>query len=162
NGRVGFRSLQPQDGTVPAVALGDSFTFCFTEVEACWVSVVAQRTGLKLANLGQPVTGSMSHARIYSDFVAKPELKLGQPKLVLWQFYGNDFNDDYGLALLNHTAKLPPPPKPETRPLPQGTLAIWLRENSAIYLILSTLVRGKDPGIDQFVDPYHEQIGSVD
>src|SRR5258708_26371576 len=73
-GRVGFRSPQPQDGRVEAAAVGDSFTFCFTEFNDCWVSLVAQRTGLNIANLGQPVTGSTSHARIYFDFVAKPEL----------------------------------------------------------------------------------------
>src|SRR5258708_13267606 len=141
NGRVGFRSPQPQDGTVPAVALGDSFTFCFTEVEACWVSVVARTTGLKLSNLGQPVTGSMSHARIYSYFVPKPDLQLGQPKIVLWEFYVNDFNDDYGLAVLNHTAETPPLPASSSRPLPHGALAFWLRDNSAIYVVLSTLSR---------------------
>src|SRR5258707_8831933 len=81
-GRVGFRSPQPQDGTVPAVALGDSFTFCFTELPDCWVNLLEQQTGLKIANLGQPVTGSIGHARLYFDFVAKPELKLKQPSLV--------------------------------------------------------------------------------
>ncbi len=154
-GRVGFRSPQPQDGNVEAVALGDSFTFCFTELEDCWVTMVQQQTGLKLSNLGQPVTGSESHARLFNDFVAKPELKLKQPKLVLWQFYGNDFNDDYGLAALNGTAKSPPAPVPATRPLPQGALAVWLRQNSAIYVLISTLLRGSDPGVEQFVDPYH-------
>src|SRR5689334_5682294 len=46
-GRVGFRSVQPQDGNVQAVALGDSFTFCFTELADCWVTKVQQQTGLK-------------------------------------------------------------------------------------------------------------------
>ncbi|MEP7289157.1 MAG: hypothetical protein ABI947_25675 [Chloroflexota bacterium] len=160
-GRVGFRSPQPQDGNVEAVALGDSFTFCFTEVEACWVSLVAQNTGLNISNLGQPVTGSVSHARIFYDFVAKPELKLKQPKLVLWQFYGNDYNDDYGLTVLDHTNKTTEAAS-QTRPLPQGTLAVWLRENSAIYLLISSLVRGKDPGVEQFVDPYHVKNGDLD
>src|SRR5258707_4390072 len=47
-GRVGFRSPQPQDGSVEAAAVGDSFTFCFTEVNDCWVSLVAHRTGLHI------------------------------------------------------------------------------------------------------------------
>src|SRR5579859_3900977 len=64
-GRVGFRSPQPTDGVVDSVALGDSFTFCFTEVEACWVTLLRQNTGLNLLNMGQPVTGSVSHARLY-------------------------------------------------------------------------------------------------
>jgi hypothetical protein len=153
-GRVGFRSPQPEDGRVEAVALGDSHTFCFTEIEQCWTTLLAQNTGLKLSNLGQPVTGSVSHARIYYDFVAKPDLKLKQPGLVLWQFYGNDFNDDYGLALLNGTAKTSPQPAPSAAPLLQTPLAQWLRANSAIYMLIRTLARGKDPGVDKFVDPY--------
>src|SRR5260221_3078426 len=161
-GRVGFRSPQPQDGRVEAAAVGDSFTLCFTEVNNCWVSLVAQRTGLHIANLGQPVTGSTSHARIYFDFVAKPELGIKQPKLVLWQFYGNDYNDDYGLAQINGTAKTPPEPASTSRPLPQGAMAGWLRANSAVYVVVSGLLRGKDPGVDQFVDPYHVSKGSLD
>lgn len=161
-GRVGFRSPQPQDGNVEAVALGDSFTFCFTELADCWVTKVGQQAGLKFSNLGQPVTGSESHARIYNDFVAKPDLKLKQPKLVLWQFYGNDFNDDYGLAALNGTAKSPPAPVPATRPLPQGPLAVWLRQNSVIYVMMSALLRGNDPGVQQFVDPYHTTANGLD
>jgi hypothetical protein len=161
-GRVGFRSPQPQDGGVDAVALGDSFTFCFTEIEDCWVTLLGQKIGLNIANLGQPVTGSTSHARIYADFVAKPDLKLRQPQLVLWQFYGNDYNDDYGLADLNHTAQTPPPAIAARPLLPQTPLAIWLRQNSAVYVLVSTLVRGRDPGVEQFVDPYRATPGSLD
>jgi hypothetical protein len=152
-GRVGFRSPPPDDGNVQAVAIGDSFTFCYTELEDCWVTRLRQDTGLPLLNMGQPVTGSVSHARLYYDFVAKPELKLKQPRLVLWQFFGNDYNDDYGLADLNHTAKTPPQATPNATPLPQGALVVWLRENSAMYGILSALIR-RDPGVEQFVEPY--------
>lgn len=160
-GRVGFRSPPPDDGNVQAVAIGDSFTFCYTELEDCWVTRLRQDTGLPLLNMGQPVTGSVSHARLYYDFVAKPELKLKQPRLVLWQFFGNDYNDDYGLADLNHTAKTPPQAAPNATPLPQGALVVWLRENSAMYGILSALIR-RDPGVEQFVEPYHVRSGNVD
>jgi hypothetical protein len=154
-GRVGFRSPQPEDGSVKAVVLGDSFSFCFTELEDCWVSYLRQHTDLDIANLGQPVTGSTSHARIYFDFVAKPDLKLKQPGVVIWQFYGNDFNDDYGLAALNQTAKTAPSAdEPPSRPLPQSSLAIWLRQNSCLYVIISTLLRGNDPSVQKFIDPY--------
>ncbi len=161
-GRVGFRSAQPESGAVDAVAIGDSFTFCFIALNDCWVTVLSDQTKLNIANMGQPVTGSVSHARLYYDYVAKPELKLKQPKLVLWQFYGNDYNDDYGLALLNQTTKTPPKPTKAAPPLPQSPLAVWLRQNSAIYLIISALLRGPDPGVQQFVDPYHVKSGSID
>src|SRR5215467_4840939 len=61
-GRVGFRSPMPADGRLDVVALGDSFTFCFTEQEYCWVTYLAQHTDMSWSNLGQPVTGSTSHA----------------------------------------------------------------------------------------------------
>ena len=160
-GRVGFRSPPPDDGNVQAVAIGDSFTFCYTELDDCWVTRVRQDTGLPLLNLGQPVTGSVSHARLFYDFVAKPDLKLKQPRLVLWQFFGNDYNDDYGLAVLNHTAKTPPQAIPSSAPLPQGAVAVWLRESSELYVILSALIR-RDPGVEQFVEPYHVKSGNVD
>lgn len=162
NGRVGFRSPQPQNGIVDAIALGDSHTFCFTEVQDCWVNYVAQQNGLNLSNLGQPVTGSLAHARLYEDFVAKPDLKLGQPKLVLWQFYGNDYNDDYGLAALNGTAKSLPVAVATVPPLPQSPLAIWLREHSVVYALLSALLRGRDEGVEMFVDPYRVVVDKLD
>jgi hypothetical protein len=161
-GRVGFRSPQPTDGDVQAVAVGDSFTFCFTDASDCWVNVAAQVSGLDIANLGQPVTGSTSHARIFFDYVAKPELNLKQPQVVLWQFYGNDNNDDFGLADLNGTAKSPTEPATSSRPLPTGAAAMWLRENSVIYSLISTLLRGKDPGVEKFVDPYHVTKDGID
>lgn len=80
------------------MALGDSHTFCFTDAQDCWVDLLSARLGVPIANLGQPVTGSESHACRYFSFVANPDLGLRQPRLVLWQFFGNDYNDDYGLA----------------------------------------------------------------
>ncbi|HLY25668.1 MAG TPA: hypothetical protein VKQ72_04970 [Aggregatilineales bacterium] len=160
-GRVGFRSPQPQDGNVQAVALGDSFTFCFTELSDCWVTLVSQRTGLPISNLGQPVTGSTSHARLYDDFVAKPDLKLAQPRLVLWEFYGNDFNDDYGLAALDGTARTPPLAQSAPPPA-SGAIAKWLRENSALYVIAGSLLRGKQAGVDEFVDPDQVALDGLD
>lgn len=153
-GRVGFRSPQPEDGKIEAVALGDSFTFCFTHVENCWVKYAAQQSGLRIENLGQPVTGSVSHARRYFDFVAKPELKLQQPKVVIWQFYGNDFNDDYGLAVLNGTNRTPATAQAAPPALSQGEFAVALRQQSALYALMGVMVRGRDPGVEQFVDPH--------
>jgi hypothetical protein len=159
-GRVGFRSPPPTDGKVEAVALGDSHTFCFTAVSDCWVTLVGEALGIPLYNLGQPVTGSVGHARIYRNFVAKPELGLKQPRLVLWQFYGNDYNDDYGLALLNGTALTPPPADPPAVPPPTG-LQRWLLDHSAVYALTDALTR-QNPGVDIFVDPYRVIDKGVD
>ncbi len=156
NGRVGFRSPQPTSGHVDGVALGDSFTFCFVEATNCWVNYVARFSGLNIANLGQPVTGSTAHARIFKG-TAMPV----KPPLVLWQFFGNDYNDDYGLAQLDGTAKTPPAPAPPAPP--SAPVADWLRQNSVVYSLLSALIRsGNNQGVEQFVDPYHVTQGNVD
>lgn len=156
-GRVGFRTPQPTDGHVDGVALGDSFTFCFTDASTCWVNNIARFTGLSIANLGQPVTGSVSHERIFKTF-AMPV----KPPLVIWQFFGNDFNDDYGLAQLNGTAKTPPDTTLSTT-LPSASALVWLREHSVVYALLSALLRrGANEGIDQFVDPYHISANKLD
>ncbi|MFQ3536219.1 MAG: hypothetical protein SNJ58_10100 [Aggregatilineales bacterium] len=159
-GHIGFRTPQPTDGDVPAVALGDSHTFCFTDEADCWVNLLSARLGVPIANLGQPVTGSESHARRYYSFVANPALGLKQPRLVLWQFFGNDYNDDYGLALLSGTARTPPLadlPAPVEAPF-----VAWLREYSAVFALLDALGRADDPQMVLFVDPYRVIDGQVD
>ncbi len=142
NGRVGFRSPQPETGGFDAVAIGDSHTFCFVELADCWVTLLNDRYKLNLVNMGQPVTGAWSHEKLYFDFVAKPELKLRQPKLVIWQFFSNDFNDDYVLAQLNGVNRTPPPANLPAESVPEGTLARWLTDNSALYALIETLSQG--------------------
>ncbi len=159
-GRVGFRTPPPENGVVEAAALGDSHTFCFTDADQCWVNLLGAQLGVNIANLGQPVTGAESHARRYFDFVAKPELGLVQPKLVLWQFFGNDYNDDYGLALLNGTAQTPPNPAAATAS--DSPLAAWLRQYSATFALLEALGRANDPQNLRFVDPYRVIAGQID
>lgn len=88
---IGFRTA-PVDFGVDAVVVGDSFAFCFTEQADCWVDIWAREQNLGVVNLGTPVTGSISHAKMVSDFAAP--LK---PPLVIWQWFGNDFYDDYAL-----------------------------------------------------------------
>jgi lysophospholipase L1-like esterase len=119
---MAFRT-PPIDGQVAAVALGDSMTFCWTPLEACWVTLLGQTLGLPIANLGVPGTGSLSHARVYSDFA-----QAHQPKLVLWQFLLNDHFEDYRDA--------------NALERPKAGLSAWLDENSAVYaLLLRTIER---------------------
>lgn len=88
---IGFRTA-PVDFAADAVVVGDSFGFCFTEQTECWVEIWARNAGINIVNLSTPVTGSISHARMVQDFAAPLE-----PPLVVWQFFGNDFYDDYVL-----------------------------------------------------------------
>jgi hypothetical protein len=90
---IGFRTA-PVDFAADAAVVGDSFGFCFTEQDDCWVNIWARNAGFNIVNLSTPVTGSISHARMIQDFAAPLE-----PPLVVWQFFGNDFYDDYVLRV---------------------------------------------------------------
>lgn len=93
---IGFRvdsaDWEPQ-WPVDIVAVGDSFTFCFTEYADCWVNRLQTDYGYSVVNLGQGATGGVSHANILFTFGLPYK-----PKVVLWQWYGNDNNEDYGLV----------------------------------------------------------------
>lgn len=145
-GGIGFRT-RPVDYFVDAVVLGDSFAFCFTERPHCWVTLLERDTGLGFVNLGQPGTGSHSHLLILQGFGAP--LK---PPLVLWQFFGNDFNDDYGLFSANGTLA---PIEDDESASDQGgggdasAIRAWLRMRSALYAVLESVL----PGWDSYRDP---------
>lgn len=131
--RVGFRSPLPADLNLRAVALGDSFTFCWTVQSDCWVNRLSALTQVEVLNMGQPGTGSVAHANLYEDFVAKRRVQ--QPKLVLWQWYGNDYAEDFNLAVLNGTN--------QTVPLATYPVDAWLADNSIIYATISMYARAR-------------------
>lgn len=86
---VGFRT-EEHTGAWDGVVVGDSFAFCHhVEIENCWITHVAAKTGLKLANLAVPATGSASHSRYLEKYGRK--LK---PRLVIWQYWVNDPRED--------------------------------------------------------------------
>lgn len=154
-GGIGFRT-DPIDFKVDAVVVGDSFGMCFTERVDCWVQQFMARTGLHVVNLSQPVTGSTSHFRILQDFGAP--LK---PPLVIWQFFGNDFNDDYGLAVFRHDIE---PIESDTPPPHQKSFYETLRDKSALVGVFDTLYYGRImagvPDSDLiFVKPYRATYG---
>jgi hypothetical protein len=152
--RAAFRTRQELvDRHVDAVAVGDSFTFCFTDEQDCWVERLGQLTGQNIINLGITSTGSVSHERVLTSFGTP--LK---PPLVIWEWFGNDANEDYGLAELNGATDVqstnPPPAIPEYS---------WLDKNSAFYVLLK-LYLGSDKQFAaslQFNDPVYAEIGSI-
>ncbi|MCY3798080.1 MAG: hypothetical protein OXG84_09745 [Chloroflexi bacterium] len=158
-GGIGFRT-RPVSYFVDAVVVGDSFAFCFTERADCWVTHLERATGLGMVNLSQPGTGSHSHMLILHDF-AKPLT----PPLVIWQFFGNDFNDDYGLFIAS--GKLAPleeeAVKDQAVTEPSG-LQSWLRGRSALYAVLESVASGgqryRDPGAAQFDDRFSATLPS--
>lgn len=151
--RGAFRTTQAAvDRHVDGVAVGDSFTFCFTDEADCWVQRLGILTDRNLINLGVVSTGSVSHLRVLEAFSAP--LK---PPLVLWQWYGNDANEDYGLARLRDET---PALSDEAGPSP--SLA-WLDENSAVYVLLR-LIAGQDEDYEdslQFLDPETAAQGKI-
>ncbi len=146
-GGVGFRN-RPVDYFVDAVVLGDSFTFCFTERSDCWVSRLEAASGLGLVNLGLPVTGSHSHWLVLKDFG-----KFYRPPLVIWQFFGNDFNDDYGLFVSKGALEAL-----EATSVDAASGSAGLRARSALYAVLETILTGRrnydDPVAQSFEDRY--------
>ncbi len=89
----GFRRLGPSDsgGHPFALVLGDSMSFCWgVEASDCWVSQLQRRTGRTFVDFGLPGTGSLSH---YD--VLEAHLAAAGPKLVIWQFFLNDFHEDW-------------------------------------------------------------------
>ncbi len=153
--RVAFRTQQAAvDRHVDAVAVGDSFTFCFTDADDCWVNRLGALTDRNVINLGITSTGSVSHLRVLRDFGMPLE-----PPLVIWQWFGNDANEDFGLAELRGETTIaspnPAPPVPELN---------WLDKNSAFYTLLKLLLGPEDEFAAslQFDNPHYVEDGAVE
>ena len=149
---IGFRT-DPVDFFVDAVVVGDSFGMCFTERSDCWVEQFAQQSGLGVVNLSQPVTGTTSHLRIMRDF-GVPLLETNPEPLVIWQFFGNDFNDDYGLAVF----------RDEIEPIEtEQSNDTEVRQWSALVAVTQTLFTGQFVGVPDsealFLKPYRATYG---
>lgn len=129
-GSEGFRTRKPQ-WPMDVVAVGDSFTFCWTDFEDCWVQQLNDLFGLHVMNLGVPGTGSMAHRNVMAAYAPPME-----PAVVAWQWFGNDYKDDYDFAVMRGEMPQPldvPPIQGEAMP-DYGTMAEystvyrWLRD----------------------------------
>jgi hypothetical protein len=161
---IGFRT-DPVDFFVDAVVVGDSFGLCFTERQDCWVDMWRNASNLGVVNLSQPVTGTTSHYRILRDFGAPMT-----PPLVVWQFFGNDFNDDYGLAVFRDEVVPVDEAKDddasEATSTPLQSVSNWLGRSSVAYAIIETLLTGRFSGTpegeDLFIKPHTVLYGEND
>jgi hypothetical protein len=164
NSHVGFRvptaDWEPR-WPVDGVFVGDSFTFCYTEYSLCWVQRLADEHGMSVVNLGQVATGSMSHLNVLATFGLPYE-----PRFVVWQWYGNDFNDDYGMALQTGkvTREDPPEPSPAAEQNRNSPLLRWLQRNSTVYWIFETATSSAEDRYkyERYVDPYRAKDDNVD
>ncbi len=120
---LGFRTPEAHrhwDGVV----VGDSFGFCqHLDIEHCWVTQLTRQSGLTLANLSVPGTGSASHSRYLEDYGR--QLK---PRLVIWQYWVNDPREDV-LHVAGDVLPCPAPAGPETMP---RDLRAFLKRSSVI------------------------------
>lgn len=75
-----------------AVALGDSYTFCYSiEIEKCWTEILEIKTGKDVINLGTPGTGTYHQMKILDYFIRRYGEK---PKVVFLMFNFTDYLDD--------------------------------------------------------------------
>lgn len=131
----GFRT-NPPEWPMDIIALGDSFTFCWTDFEDCWVERLHRDFGWHVMNFGVPGTGSMAHRYILGVYGPPME-----PEIVLWQWYGNDYKDDYDFAVMRGEIEQPLSAPPAGDPPPDyGQLA----EYSAVYVWLRDWIDQKD------------------
>ena len=155
-GGIGFRN-RPVDYFVDAVVIGDSFTFCFTERADCWVTHLEQNTGMGIVNLGQPATGTRSHYLILDGY-GKPY----NPPLVIWQFFGNDFNDDYGLLVSRDEIEqldgdVLANAEGSTQTVSADGLDGWLRTNSVAFSVLEVALTGSRGGVEPTDHQFNER-----
>ena len=125
----GFRT-NPPEWPMDIVAVGDSFTFCWTAFEDCWVERLHVDFGWHVMNFGVPGTGSMAHRNVLGVYGPPME-----PKIVIWQWYGNDYEDDYDFAGMRGEIEKPLNGPPLRRQPPDygklaeySTVYRWLRD----------------------------------
>ena len=140
NSNIAFRvpstDWQP-NWPINLLVLGDSFSFCFTEYENCWTRLLETEYEQSVVNLALSATGSLSHYNVLATFGLPYE-----PELVVWQWYGNDFNEDYGLEYrqtLNQTDNTP-----TIWSADDPALVNWLRANSGVYWLVTTLLTSQE------------------
>jgi hypothetical protein len=108
--------------------VGDSFSFCYgVEASDCWVTRLEEATRHRFVDLGLPGTGSLAHYEALEEY-----LRQGTPRLVLWQFFMNDFHEDWeAIAEQQHTSMM--------RRGPRTWLLrshAFLQNHSAIYALI--------------------------
>jgi hypothetical protein len=97
-------------------------------------------------NLAQGSTGSMSHWRFLETFG-----ETFKPPLVIWQFFVNDFNEDYQLAVTRgEITPFNTGPTVPDYPDSGGPVVQWLRENSVGWVVLEIALFGEDAYISDF------------
>jgi hypothetical protein len=111
--RAGLRSDSPRY-PIDIMTFGDSFTFCWTGFDKCWVNILGQH--YSVFNAGIPGTGMSGQLALMKEIV--PPTK---PRLVIWVWYNNDLSDNYDLAKMrNEVTELKSAPSADAELPPTG------------------------------------------
>lgn len=112
---IGFRDDGVSD-VAPIVAVGDSFTWGDgIDNDKTWVERLEAESGRDVVNLGMSGYGSQQILRLLQTYGLP-----FKPRLILWAFFPNDFNDAGHFAWREETGRLAkqvPKPKPWTEVL---------------------------------------------
>lgn len=90
--RAGLRSDLPR-WPLDILTFGDSFTWCWTKIEDCWVRRLDTDHGYNIFNAAIPGTGTTGQLNLMKELAGPMN-----PKLVIWAWYNNDISDNYDLA----------------------------------------------------------------
>ena len=132
---LGLRNEDEPQWPLDIVAFGDSFTFCWTAYEDCWVQKLVQDYGWRVTNAGLSGTGSGGQLTLMQE-LAEPL----QPRVIIWQWYPNDITDEFVLSWLREETEWLEWPH-AAPPIPP---AEGLAQYSALYRLLDRYVLNPD------------------
>ena len=133
-GDEGFRTREPE-WPMNIVAFGDSFTFCWVDVEDCWVERLHSDYGWNVMNLSLPGTGALSHRNLLANYAPPME-----PDVIIFQWFGNDYKDDYDHAIMRSETEVLDAPAGASSPPDFGSFA----EYSAVYRLFRNWLNDRD------------------
>ncbi len=121
-----------QTATLDVLIVGDSFAFCWMDSEECWAAQLNARgwRALSAASLG---SGSAVQLETLQRLL--PNL---QPRLIVWQWYYNDAEDNCRLARRAQLAQAPSQTPPEA---PRGGIGSGVGQYSALARIVGNWLR---------------------
>jgi len=132
------------------IAFGDSFAFCWTSAEECWVQKLQSEHGWNVLNAGTPGNGPGGQLNLIRE-VGLPL----EPALIVWQHYDNDLMDDYVFdTIRGEIDGLELPPGPDPVRLPRG-----LAQYSGILHLLDNRIDPPEK-VTEFQHGQKVQIGS--
>jgi len=160
----GFRN-RPLDYEPAIAVVGDSFSFCFTEYEDCWVQRLEDKSGVGVVNFGQGATGGISHYNMLKNYAVQIE-----PPIVLWQFFGNDFDEDYQLRVLEGQIPRIDYLSPREIRAQEAdaqsqasvpTWVTWLREHSLSFALIELAFFNEAPYINDFERAFFAETTTI-